>query len=172
MLATSSESTSWRVFSSQATSRLYSKHRARAGLGPHALRRQLGKIAQGGIWRRGRDSNPGWVISPHTISNRAPSASSVTSPRNKELYLLCKNGSSATTELLIFLDRSSLGPALYPQVARNHTVRVYLCDLSAVRTPGCQPSGSRSGSEGDSYAMTHRACKASSSRLRLTKPRH
>ncbi len=32
------------------------------------------------IWRRGRDSNPGWAFDPHTLSRRAPSASSVTSP--------------------------------------------------------------------------------------------
>jgi hypothetical protein len=31
-------------------------------------------------WRRGRDSNPWYPVKVHTISNRAPSASSVTSP--------------------------------------------------------------------------------------------
>ncbi len=32
------------------------------------------------FWRRGRDSNPRRAFDPHTLSRRAPSASSVTSP--------------------------------------------------------------------------------------------
>ena len=31
-------------------------------------------------WRRGRDSNPGAVFGRHSLSRRAPSADSVTSP--------------------------------------------------------------------------------------------
>lgn len=35
-------------------------------------------------WRRGGDSNPGYAFGAYTISNRAPSASSDTSPRRQD----------------------------------------------------------------------------------------
>ena len=55
------------------------------------------------LWRRGRDSNPRMGISHYTISNRAPSTNSATSPRCFQLLILPQKNSFVNRFWRIFL---------------------------------------------------------------------